>query len=113
MRILIFFLLAGFALPASTSICKDVGGSWTKLSYHVVSSINYAIAFPAGSRVEVGTGFYAFGEPRGSRYKLEQPETVSAYGIGSIHIRSLSGEKIRVCVDTSGASAITLFSREF
>jgi hypothetical protein len=107
----ILSLLLCFFAEAKT--CKNVGKDWTWFSDYAVSSIEYAIAMPKNKEIIVGTGMMLFGEPRGSIYKENKPFEIKAYGLGALHLRSKDGSPVKICVDSNGAKAITLYKDEF
>jgi hypothetical protein len=92
-------------IPISISICLLVSlpafaGSWTKqtvtqnwtwVENYVFASAKYRIACEPTRECEVGTGIFAFGEPRGRTMRFSGEQEISVIGFGSIHIRSIDG----------------------
>lgn len=113
-RSVIILLSIVTSFGAKAKICKDINETWVKFSDHVVTSIKYVIAMPKDKKVIVGTGVMIWDKPRGSIYRSSEPFEIKAYGIGALYIRSDgSGESFRVCVDSNGQTAITLYQTSF
>jgi hypothetical protein len=110
---LLFFPLISTAAPEDYPICKLVGKNWAWFSDHAVSSIKYYVVIETGAKVVVGTGIKIFDKPRGSIITLSGEETVNAYGIGSIHIRSTDTSSAKVCLNSGKAVPITIIREYF
>jgi hypothetical protein len=69
-------------------VVKQAEPIWTWFEDYYYFSANYFVACEPQRQCEVGTGIFAFGEPRGTIKMVTGLEEITVIGIGSIHIRS-------------------------
>lgn len=93
--------------------CKTVGNDWVWFSDHVALRAKYRVIGPKNQKYIVGTGVSFRGKPRGKKQTLEGNAVITAYGAGSLHIKSSSLEKIKICVGGEGINPITIYKKEF
>jgi hypothetical protein len=68
-----------------TSVRRD----WTFLSDYVFTAATWTLNAEEGCNVEVGTGVFVAGRPRGTRKVISRRGTFFTLGFGSIHARTL------------------------
>ncbi|MFT5798385.1 MAG: hypothetical protein ACI84R_002452 [Candidatus Azotimanducaceae bacterium] len=78
-------LVALVSLSASSAFareyeCSEVGKDWVELGWHVTARAKYKIVSERGTTYELGTGIFAWGKPRGSRYTVTGFAEIAAYG---------------------------------
>lgn len=104
--------------PATSALargyeCFEVGADWVELGWHVTARVEYQIVSEPDVAYELGTGVFAWGKPRGSKYIVTGVTEVEAYGYGSLVARSLSGKTEKICFTATGIDPITIYSAEF
>lgn len=104
--------------PASSALareyeCSEVGADWVELGWHIAARVEYKIVSGREVTFELGTGIFAWGEPRGSKYTATGFAEVDAYGYGSLVARSLTGRAEKICFTATNLDPITIYSSEF
>lgn len=99
---------------ATDYLCREVAADWLWFSDHAAASIEYIIVGQPGRRFEVGTGMSILGAPRGWRSVSIGNTTVTAWGVGAIHIRRADdGPPFKVCVGAGKLNPIDIVKIEF
>ena len=76
------------AASAQSWFYKDATHNWTWMEDYVYIYATYIVACEAGRRCQVGTGVYAFDEPRGEKIRFSGQKEILVIGLGAIHIRA-------------------------
>lgn len=87
-------LLVPLAIPlfaASTRADVQVRDGWTFITDYALVRGSWTVTVPSGRKVEVGTGIFIAGSPRGSKRVITDRTIVTTYGVGSIHARTVDG----------------------
>lgn len=99
---------------AAEYLCREVGADWTWFSDHVAAAVDYVIVGQPGRRYEVGTGLSMWGAPRGFRSTHAGEASVTAWGMGALHIRRADdGPPFKVCAGASHLKPIDIIKLEF
>jgi hypothetical protein len=70
---------------------KRVGADWTWFDDYVYVTAKYTCFTPPGRRVQVGTGVFFAGQPRGEKVAISGKGDFRVIGLGAIHIRIYDG----------------------
>ncbi|MGJ8670943.1 MAG: hypothetical protein ACSHXK_15770 [Oceanococcus sp.] len=93
--------------------CSEIGRDWQELGWHIAARVKYKFVTHPNTQYTIGTGVFAWGEPRGSKHTATGTTEISAYGYGSIAAKSDVLDTLKICFTASDIDPITIFSAEF
>jgi hypothetical protein len=101
--------LAGLALAlgahAAAPAERAVGTDWVWFTDYAYLHSEWTLNAQAGCELEVGVGMKVRGKPRGAIRRFSGHITLTAWGIGAVHVRAMSGMAPCVVRVEQGVSA--------